>query len=229
MTQGIVKFNLGHARVECKFYDQGENRCVDYCIKDSLGDTLAHGCLCVHVPTIAKHVVVSMGGDPKVGLSWSGMKKRVAKYTHKATLRKLVRDVKAIADDPRIQKSAMFAATIYPPLGVTYGTILAASKIADRVAAGDPNAIAQVQKLVAMRRQGDPRASAEVKAIFVADKAKKAGYDVGAWVDNVRRGWLANIPYRTSLQAGSLDRKNPGHIARALYNDHLHHVAMGKK
>jgi len=229
MSNGIVSFNLGHAKVECRFYDQGENRCVDYKVKDSMGDTLAHGCLCVHVPTIAKHVVVSMGADPKVGLSWKGMKKRVARYTHKATLRKLVRDVKKIAEDPRIQKSAMFAATIYPPLGVTYGTILAASKIADKVANGDPDAIEQVKKLNAMRKAGDPRATAEIKAIFVADRAKKAGYNVGAWVDNIRRGWLANVPYRTSLGARELDPKNPKHIARHMYNDHLRHVAMGKK
>ncbi len=204
--------------------------CIQYRLSSVDGATeFGEGQTCVDIKAIHAAVMAQIQADGPVGWSLKDIKRKARSVTNRVTVNKIARTVAAIATDPRFQKGAAMASAIYPPLGIPAGVAVKTAKMYQEAQQGHPGARDRISRIVADARAGNPKAQDLAKALAVFQAASQAGHDIGGWADHIKRGWLANIPYRSNLEAGSLDRKNPGHILRALYRSQMDAVARGRR
>jgi hypothetical protein len=191
---------------------------------DLHGNILGEGCCTVDLASLRKRVqeawsgkrLQGVSGETEIGSwSWDEMKHRAKRIAKRVGAKKLLRQVRSIANDPRFQRGAAMAAAIYPPFGIPYSTVAASAKLLEQVRGGDDVAQGKLLAIKQKAEAGDPKAQKVSKAIYAMNQAAKQGADVA--------GWAMNLPYRGNLEARSLDATNPGHKMRALY-----HMALSR-
>lgn len=202
--------------------------CALYELRSSDNYKLGTGKICIDFPAIRTAVLKTIAARGPVGWSFKKLKRKANSLAHRVSIKKIEREIMKVATDPRLQKAAAMSAAIYPPLGIPLSAAVSTAKLYQAAKAGDPNARAKVAKIITDAQAGSPAAQQLARGVAIFDAAQRKGYDVGGWADNIKKGWLVNIPYRTNLQAGELDRSRPGHIARGLYNLQLHAIARGE-
>lgn len=229
MAKEMATLQVGNVTIKLALSPGNSQGQIIACYELSGGGQEIHrGRLFIDTGAIKEAVLKSIAARGPVGWSFKQLRRKANKLAHRVSVNKIAREVATIASDPRFQKVASAAAVIYPPLGVPMGVAVKTAQIYQQAKAGDPKARAQVVKIIQGAEGGDPNAQKLARGIAIFQAATKHGYDVGGWADNIKRGWLANIPYRTNLEAGELDRHRPGHVARGLYNLQLRAIARGE-
>jgi hypothetical protein len=204
-------------------------RSLTYTLRSTSGEDLGEGQVTVDFPAIYQAVVSTIHRDGPVGWSFSSVKRKARLVTNRVAIKKVLRDVTKIASDPRLQKIANAAATIYPPLGIPASIAVKAAQLYQSAQAGDPEAKARIVNIVREADAGSTPAQKVARAVAVFSAADASGASVSGWIDNMRRGWMVNIPYRSNMAAGAVDRSNPSTTHRALYNLHLNALAKGQR
>lgn len=232
----LIKGSFRKGKVNCDFEVTRRavpgQLCVDFTLTAAGrgGDVKLHkGMFCVDLVAISNAVKESMSANAPVGWSWKSMKKKVGKVANKAAVNKIARQLSDAASDPRFQQVAAVAAVVYPPLGIPMGVAVKAADMYKKASAGDPTAKAQMMEIIKAAQAGGTKEQAVAKAFAVFNQAEKTGHNVGAWADSVKRGWWANVPYRSNLAAGALDRTRPGDVHRKLLNIELEAMARGQR
>jgi len=145
----------------------------------------------------------------ELGGPWGFLKrqaKQVRRVTMKIASRKTLDMVRKIANDPRVAQGLGLASAVFPPLGVTYGTIRAGSALIDKVHAGDLNA----QKLLvavavkAAKEGPGSKADAVRKTLLFLHKVRKnqEGPLMAPETQAALKGWAYNRPYRSAAEGG---------------------------
>lgn len=225
----VAKIVVGKVRVKL-YFSPGNvpgQLCANYCLSSADGYSLGQGQFCVDYPAIREAVLKTIAARGPVGWSFKQLKRKANSIAHRVSVNKIARQVSAIASDPRFQKVATMAAVVYPPLGIPMGVVVKTAQLYKDAKAGDPAARAKVVSIVKAAEQGNGAAQKLAKSFAVFQAAENKGYDVGGWADKVKKGWLVNIPYRSNIAAGELDRHRPGHVLRGLYNVQLQAIARG--
>jgi len=214
----VMNLSMGRTDITVRLYPKamgngGIGLCCDYEIFSKAGDKLGEGSIITDLRGIRRKVMevyAEKTANTVGSWSWDEMKVRAKRISKRVGAKKLLRTVQRIAADPRFQKGAAMASAIYPPFGITYGTVIASAKLLERVRSGDEMAQGKLLAIKQLAESGDPKAQRVSKAMYAMNQAAKQGADVS--------GWALNLPYRNNLAAGSLDKTNPGHKARFLYN-----------
>lgn len=158
---------------------------------------------------IQKRVLKHLANN--TGWGWGDIKRSAKSITAKVGVKRMGKLVNSIITDPKFKAGMGLAGTIYPPLGVTYGTIQISANLLTDARAGNLDAQAKIMNISDMAKAGDVKAAMYARTMMVLNQAAKKGANVS--------GWAYNLPYRSNITAMSLDPKNPFHVARSMYHE----------